>query len=64
MGYFLIRRLRGILSADYADYTDYLSLNEKTKTQRERTGGLGNIRFRKTLDIIEAAEKGLLPDKL
>jgi len=43
---------------------DYLSLTENTEAQRERTGGLENIRFRTTMDIIEAAEKGLLPDKV
>ncbi len=43
---------------------DYLSLTENTEAQRERTGGLENIRFRTTWDIIEAAERGLLPDKV
>lgn len=43
---------------------DYLSLTENTEAQRESTGGLENIRFRYTWHIIDAAEKGLLPDKI
>ena len=36
----------------------------QTSEDRHRERTFGNLRFRSTFDIIEAAERGLLPDKI
>jgi len=48
----------------YVTVKRYFRLRYGNVKTWERRNGFGDLRFRSRFDIIEAAEKGLLPDKI